>query len=203
MELGALQIKFYYYYYKIKWLPFCGVSTMPSQHYQNSEKEGQQSQLSCGRSLNHLIEPLQDSSDRLIAVHITTSDNTYLLINIYMPTLLGAAQADYNERTASRSVRDHHKVLWLHHNLDRWYKRNNAPPKHNSKWCQGQQVLHGKLPTSIITNAKQAHLTPLNGKSSSRIDMFIHRIFVMKCSTSLSTLPTATQWRHSKSSCQG
>ena len=44
-------------------------------------------------SIDHLIEPLPDNSNRVVAIRINTANSPLLIVNTYMPTL-EAVQAD-------------------------------------------------------------------------------------------------------------
>ena len=47
-------------------------------------------------SINHIIEPLPDSSDRVHAIWVNTANSPLLIVNTYM-SMLGAAKADYEQ----------------------------------------------------------------------------------------------------------
>jgi hypothetical protein len=124
-------------------------------------------------TIDQWIEPLPDGSDRTNVVIINTADGPILLINSYMPTE-GAANSDYNELLDEvyeiMCKYTQCTVIWAG---DINASTNRAKPTTNdiafSKFC-----CDNKLSISPCTpNGPTFHHS--NGKSKSRIDLFVQR----------------------------
>ena len=125
------------------------------------------------QDIDHMVEPLQDGSDRLCAALVKTNPET-ILVNTYMPTE-GAANADYSEvldevyEVANKYSMP--TLLWtgdinadVHRDKP---SRNDAAFK---EFCKENylQVSNSMPPTPTFHH--------FNGHSKSTIDLFIHRV---------------------------
>jgi hypothetical protein len=126
------------------------------------------------QSIDHLVEPLPDGSDRLSIAMINSSPAPVLLINTHMPTE-GAATSDYSE-----ILDEVHQVLDKYNShIPIWTGDINATlhrprPTSNDKLFQ-QFCLENYLQVSAhMPDVPTFH--HFNGKSTSTIDLFIHRV---------------------------
>ena len=123
--------------------------------------------------LDHLVDPISDGSDRIQAVSLMGNYGPLLILNTYMPTL-SAANACHDDVLAEvaeiSSKCNDHEILWMRDiNGDPIRKSLSSNDKKLNTFLEenGFEVL------KLMPNKPTFH--HFNGRSSSRIDLFIER----------------------------
>ena len=123
--------------------------------------------------IDHLVEPLLDGSDRLNAVIVHSTPQPTIIINTYMPTI-GAANADYEELLDEvfEVVNKYSstQLVWTG-DINAAAERQKPTANDNmlKKFCQENCLEISKHMPKLPT------FYHFNGKSTSTIDLFIHR----------------------------
>jgi hypothetical protein len=119
------------------------------------------------------VEPIPDGSDRITAILISTSENPILLVNTYMPTE-GAANSIYEEVLDEiyelLSKYQLHTCIWTGDiNASDTRARPTSNDQALMKFCHGNKLTISKHTPNLPTFHHS------NGRSSSKIDLFLHR----------------------------
>ena len=124
------------------------------------------------KNIDHMIEPVIDGCDRILAITVSNGNNPIIIINTYMPTL-GCSSANYDETLSEIeeiiAKYKEYTVIWTGDINADTNRNQTSNDKKLIKFCQSQQ-----LSVSLHTpDCPTFH--HFNGTSKSRLDMFIQR----------------------------
>lgn len=123
--------------------------------------------------IDHIVEPVPDGSDRVCTILIHTS-NPLLVINTYMPTEGTTTSAEYSE------IQDEVYEIIKKYNTftPLWVGDINAAPSRNKPTKNDVKFKNFCIENNLqiaVQMPDKPSFHHFNGKSTSRIDHFIHR----------------------------